>query len=100
MNTYFQGVWRMDWGLGNPNKTAALIAILMIAIWVIAYLHKWGFWVALVPFTALGVCLIHTVSRGGIVALGIGLTAVVCTIPTPWPIQKIVALVACFWVIV
>jgi hypothetical protein len=90
----------MDWGLGNPNKTAALIAILMVAMWAIAYLHKWGFWVALAPFTALGVCLIHTVSRGGIVALGIGLTAVLCTIPRPWRIQKIVALVACFWVIV
>ena len=90
----------MDWGLGNPNKTAALIAILMIAIWAIAYLHKWGFWVALAPFIALGICLIHTVSRGGIVALSIGLMVVLWTIPRPWPIQRIIALVACFWIIV
>lgn len=99
MHTYFQGVWRMDWGLGNPNKTAALIAILMIAVWAIAYFRKWGFWVALASFTALGVCLIHTVSRGGIVALGIGLAAILWTIPRPWPIQKIVTLIPCFWII-
>ena len=35
---FFQGFWRMDWGLGNPNKTAALIAILMVAVWSLSYL--------------------------------------------------------------
>lgn len=100
MNTYFQGMWRMDWGLGNPNKTAALIALLMIAVWSIAYLRKWGFWAALAFFTILGICLIHTASRGGIVALGIGVAAVLWTVPRPWPIHKITALVVSFWVIV
>lgn len=45
----------MDWGLGNPNKTAALIACLMIGLWALAFIRKWGFWVALVGFTALGI---------------------------------------------
>jgi hypothetical protein len=66
---FFNGTWRMDWGFGNPNKTAAFIAILMIAVWILAYIHKWGFWIALVAFTGLGICLIHTMSRGGLVAL-------------------------------
>ena len=70
---FFNGVWRMDWGLGNPNKTAALIATLMVGLWGLAYVRKWGFWVALAGFTALGFCLVHTFSRGGLVALFVGL---------------------------
>jgi hypothetical protein len=55
---------RMDWGLGNPNKTAALIALIMIAVWILGYIRDWGFWVALALFTGFGVCLILTQSRG------------------------------------
>ena len=69
---YFNGIWRMDWGLGNPNKTAALIAILMVAVWGLAYVRKWGFWVAITLFMALGGCLVHTFSRGGLIAAGLG----------------------------
>ena len=69
---YYQGVWRMDWGLGNPNTTAALIALLMLAVWVLPLLHRWLFWVALPAFTALGMCLMHTMSRGGVVAAAAG----------------------------
>jgi len=46
----------MDWGLGNPNKTAALIAMLMVAVWGLACFRKWGFWAALTLFTGLGIC--------------------------------------------
>jgi len=70
---YFNDMWRMDWGLGNPNKTAALIAILMIACWGLAFVKRRGFWLALSLFTGLGVCLVHTFSRGGMVALFAGL---------------------------
>ena len=61
----------MDWGLGNPNKTAVLIACLMVISWAMAArrFRPWGFWVALVLNAALGVCLIHTYSRGGLVAM-------------------------------
>jgi len=44
---HFQGIWRMDWGLGNPNTTAALISMLMITVWGLAFIRKgknhWGF---------------------------------------------------------
>ncbi|NJK92214.1 MAG: O-antigen ligase family protein [Blastochloris sp.] len=69
---FFNEVWRMDWGLGNPNKTAALIVMLMLAVWVLNTFRRWGFWVALTLFTGLGICLIHTFSRGGLVALAAG----------------------------
>jgi len=65
---YYQGVWRMDWGLGNPNTTAALIALLMLAVWTLPLIRRWLFWVALPLCTALGLCLMHTMSRGGVVA--------------------------------
>ncbi len=77
MDTFFDGVWRMDWGLGNPNKTAALIAMLMVAVWCLARFRAWGFWVATLLFTGLGVCLMHTFSRGGLLAAIIGMLPLV-----------------------
>jgi hypothetical protein len=85
MDIHFQGIWRMDWGFGNPNKTAAFIALLMIAIWALPLIRRWLFWVALPIFTALGVCLMHTMSRGGFVAAFVGLGAVLWKLPRPWP---------------
>lgn len=82
---FFNGIWRMDWGLGNPNKTAALIAELMIAVWGLAYLRKRGFWIALGLFIVLGGCLIHTFSRGGLIAAIAGLSSLIVFTPRPWP---------------
>lgn len=87
----FQGFWRMDWGLGNPNKTAALIATLLVAVWAIAYLRKWGFWVALAPFVGLGICLIHTYSRGGLIAAFAGCGVLLLAAPRPWPMRRVIA---------
>ncbi|PTY02972.1 hypothetical protein DB346_07625 [Verrucomicrobia bacterium LW23] len=102
---FYNGVWRMDWGLGNPNKTAALIATLMIAVWALAYFNRlgarrWGFWVALTLFTGLGVCLIHTYSRGGLIALFAGLVPLVWFAPRPWGWVRIGAVVIAVWVMV
>ncbi|MDR0532542.1 MAG: O-antigen ligase family protein [Verrucomicrobiales bacterium] len=94
MNEFFyNGIWRMDWGLGNPNKTAALIVLLMIAVWSLAWVRKWGFWAALVLFTGLGVCLVHTFSRGGLVALMAGLAPLLWLAPRPWQRRKLAAIV-------
>ena len=100
MNSYFHGIWRMDWGLGNPNKTAALIATLMVAVWVLAYVRKWGFWAALVLFSGLGICLIHTFSRGGVVALFAGLIPLVICSPRPWAKSRVLAAMMAIWVII
>lgn len=81
----------MDWGLGNPNKTAALVATLMVGVWFLAYARKWGFWVALIPFTALGVCLVHTFSRGGLIAAFAGLGVLLLAAPRPWPAARSLA---------
>jgi len=97
---YFQGFWRMDWGLGNPNKTAALIATLMVAVWCLAYFRKWGFWISLVLFSGLGICLIHTFSRGGIVAAFLGLAPLLLVLRRPWPWRRVAAAVASIWIIV
>ncbi len=97
---FFQGFWRMDWGLGNPNKTAALIAILMIAVWSLAYVRQWMFWVSLVLFSALGICLLHTFSRGGMVAAFCGLIPLVLSLRRPWPGKRIFGVVASAWMII
>jgi len=87
---YYNGIWRMDWGLGNPNKTAALVAMLMVAVWSFAYIRRWLFWLSLVLFTGLGISLIHTFSRGGVVAFLFGLTPLIYFALRPWPKCKII----------
>jgi hypothetical protein len=83
MEVYFQGIWRMDWGLGNPNKTAALIATLMVAVWMLAAIRRAGFWLALTLCVGLAICLVHTMSRGGLLAAIIGLVPVLL-FARPW----------------
>lgn len=97
---YFNDMWRMDWGLGNPNKTAALIVTLMIAVWAFTYIKRWGFWAALGLFLGLGVCLVHTFSRGGMVALAVGLLPLMYWAPRPWPWRRLLALGASLWILV
>ncbi len=90
----------MDWGFGNPNKTAALIAILMVAVWGLAYIGRWGFWIALVLFTGLGICQIDTYSRGGVFAACVGLGIFVWKLPRPWMASRMIAVIVSFCVIV
>ncbi|MDR2513376.1 MAG: O-antigen ligase family protein [Puniceicoccales bacterium] len=84
----FGSTIRLDWGFGNPNKTAALIASILIAIWVIpqiarALLHGKNGWKSVVfqkilwwaTFCATGYCafiLLKTGSRGGAAAVFFG----------------------------
>lgn len=96
---FYDGIWRMDWGLGNPNKTAALIAILMIAAWGLVFIRKWGFWLALTLFTCLGICLVHTFSRGGIIALFAGMFPLIAYAKRPWPRNRMIAVGVSVWVI-
>lgn len=97
---FFNGVWRMDWGLGNPNKTAALIAMLMVAVWGLASIRRWGFWAALSAFTVLGGCLVHTFSRGGLVAAFLGLVPLLLCAPRPWPMRRLVAVGVAVWAMI
>lgn len=90
----------MDWGLGNPNTTAALIALMMVAIWAVAIFRPWGFWVALAGCTVLGGCLVHTFSRGGLVAAFFGLLPLLVFTPRPWPKSRLVAGVVAVWVMI
>jgi|GEM_PF-750644 len=94
---FYNGVKRLDWGFGNPNITAGLIATLLMAVWGLAFIHRYGFWPALVGFTALGICLIQTASRGGLVAAILGGVVLVVFLRRPWPrgrwVPVVVALV-------
>jgi hypothetical protein len=90
------GLWRMDWGFGNPNKTATLIALIMIAVWILGYVRKWGFWAALTLFTGFGICLILTQSRGGLVGAIVGGLIVLAWALRPFPFWRFLAvIVAC-----
>ena len=91
----------MDWGFGNPNKTAALITLLMLAVWALSYIRKWGFWAALVLFTGLGACLILTQSRGGLIGIIVGSVILIGWGPRPLPFGRSIAVfIVCIGLIV
>ncbi len=99
MNIYFQGSWRMDWGLGNPNKTAVLIALVMLLSWALAFVWKHGFWVALTLTVGFAWCLVQTYSRGGMVAAAVGFGILIATAPRPWPRPRWIAVLVSFWIL-
>src|ERR1700678_390926 len=99
MDFYYHGAWRMDWGFGNPNKTATLIACLMLAVWLVACIWRWGFWFALPVATALGWCLVQTYSRGGMLALLAGVAVLLAWTPRPWPRARTIAVMASLWLV-
>lgn len=74
MEFFFEDHLRLDWGFGNPNKTAALIACLLVASHFLRLIKPRVLGTVLfgVSFIGLGICLIHTYSRGGIVAAVLG----------------------------
>lgn len=82
----------MDWGLGNPNKTAVLIGCLMALSWALAHLRRGGFAMALAAFTALGACLIHTYSRGGVIAAVAGQLVLLAKAARPWPHARMIGI--------
>jgi len=99
MDSYYNGAWRMDWGLDNPNKTAVLIACLMVAVWSIALIWKKGFWIALVIATALGWCLVETYSRGGMIGFLCGMAVLLAWTPRPWPKTRLIGASLALWVL-
>lgn len=84
MDYYYQNFWRLDFGFGNPNLTAALIIQILFASWIFAYLKKGGFWISFGISCVLIPTLFHTYSRGGIVALVFGLLTLAFFAPRPW----------------
>jgi hypothetical protein len=97
---------RLDWGFENPNKTAALLAVLLAGAWVFPALapesrpktKEFLWWVSLAVSAFFGWCLLRTGSRGGAVAAVAGLGAVVLLTrkTAPWEKRKIAAALALF----
>jgi hypothetical protein len=91
---------RLDWGFGNPNKTATLIGMLMVAVWTLPFLRRRLFWLALLLFSGLGVCLMQTASRGGVLAAGAGMCLLLAFSSRPWPRAYVIGSMASVWIIV
>lgn len=94
---FYNGQVRLDWGFGNPNITGSLIALMMLAAWMLAYLPRgWGkagFWIALLSNAVLGVCLVQTFSRGAAVAWLAGVVILIGYAPRPWPRGRSIAVI-------
>ena len=69
---FCQGVSRWAFGMDNPNKAAAILACVLLIL-LAACLRASRGRVALVGIAAaVGYCLVHTFSRGGVVAFLLG----------------------------
>jgi hypothetical protein len=104
---------RLDIGFGNPNKSATLFVMLFAAVWIPPMLacnsKKWmtATWhFALVASFVLGILLLLTGSRGGILAGAAALTSMLWFAPRPWERRKIfvvsvafVLLIAIAWIL-
>ena len=78
--TFYKGIPRWDFGLDNPNKAAAILACLLIVLLgsslqsaktgqtCFRTLRKWSRWCSGALAAAAGFALVHTFSRGGLVA--------------------------------
>lgn len=73
MDFFFEEHLRLDWGFGNPNKTAALIGTLILLVQVLRVHNKIARVGWIVATLLLGVCQVHTYSRGGLIATVAGL---------------------------
>ena len=77
---YYKGLPRWDFGLDNPNKAAAILACLLIVLLGLslksgktgqtcfATFHRWARWCYGLLAAVVGFALVHTFSRGGLVA--------------------------------
>ncbi len=90
---------RMDWGLGNPNSTAAMVVGLTGLAWLGAWRFRRGFWFALAATLVLGACLMLTRSRGGMVAAAMSVGILLAWAPRPWPWWRVMACLAAFWIV-
>lgn len=76
MDFFFNDHLRLDWGLGNPNKTAALISCISLSCWIVAAIlkpRKISFVIAGLGFLYFACISLDTYSRGGMVATIVGL---------------------------
>ena len=71
---FYQGIPRWDFGLGNPNKAAAILAVILILSLGISLRARRGWirWSCGVLAAVVGYGLAHTFSRGGFVAFLVG----------------------------
>lgn len=66
----YQGVSRWAFGLDNPNKAAAVLAFLLLALLALAVRARrgWACWCWSALAVVVGYGLVHTFSRGGLAA--------------------------------
>ena len=69
---FYRGVPRWDFGLDNPNKAAAILACLLIVLLGLSQKSRWTRWGCGALAAVVGFALVHTFSRGGLVAFLVG----------------------------
>jgi hypothetical protein len=97
---FYRGIPRLDWGFENPNMTAALIAMLAVATIGAGLIWKRVFWLLAVVSCGLIIALIHTLSRGGMVAFIVGTLCMIIAIRPSLSRPKIIGVAMMILVLV
>ena len=87
----YQGVSRWAFGMDNPNKAAAILAFLLLLLLALAVRTRngWCRWCSSAVGALVGYCLIHTFSRGGLVAFLVGAFVLLVGLTTPLPCESL-----------
>lgn len=91
--------YRQDFGMGNPNVAGALLALLVLAVFLTPARGRWGRCLQLVAAAAFFGCLLLTASRGALLALAIGSLAAWAVAGFPRPATRwlvVVSIVCAF----
>lgn len=73
----FEGVERWQIWFDNPNKAAILFAeMVIIGVWLAQHRKSIWFSIGYVVANAAAFALLHTMSRGGLLACGVGIAFV------------------------
>ena len=92
---FYNGFWRLDFGFGNPNKTAVLLGQLALVSLVFFKFGKFGKVSSILLSLFFSLCIVHTFSRGGMLAL-LGGFVVVFVCLAGYATPKKVLLIAVF----
>lgn len=88
---FYNNIARFDLGFENPNRTAALLGMLMMLSWYPAILKRSLFWLSLASYTLLATLLLQTFSRGGILSAAVGTLILAAMSSQPWKRSRIIA---------
>lgn len=91
--------YRQDFGMGNPNVAGALLAVLVLAVFMFPCRNRWAVFEQVLAAAALFGCLLLTASRGAFLGLLFGAFGAWALAGFPKPPMRWLILAGCLVVV-